>query len=101
MQLFDNGTPITDLNIAGAAPVVNVMFSAGGGPAVDVTDQLDPLGQSSEGNEFRFDPSAGHWVFNLGTKPFSAPGTYTVTAAPGDTSYTISPTCTGQFVRSD
>ena len=101
MQLFDDSTPITDLNIAGAAPVVNVSFSAGGGPAVDVTDQLAPLGQSSDGNEFRFDPLAGHWVYNLGTKPFTAAGTYTVTVAAGDTSYSISPTCTGQFVRSE
>jgi hypothetical protein len=101
MQLFANGTPITDLNIGGPAPVVNVKFSAGGGPAIDVTDQLAPWGQSSDGNQFRFDPTSGRWVFNLGTKSFTAPGTYTVTAVPGDTSYAISPTCTGQFVRSN
>lgn len=101
MQLFDNGTPITDANIAGAAPVVNVSFAPGGGPAVDVTDQLEPLGQSSDGNEFRYDPAAGQWIFNFGTKVFSAAGTYTVSVKPGDTSYDISPTCMGQFVRAN
>lgn len=99
MQLFEDGVLIDDLTIAGAAPVVNITFSAGGGPAADVTDQLEPLGQSSDGNQFRFDVATGQWVFNLGTKPFGAGGTYTVTVAPGDTSYFVSPTCTGQFVR--
>ena len=101
MQLFSDGTPITDTNIAGAAPVVNVTYSAGTGPAADVTNQLDPVGQSSVGNEFSYNPAAEHWIINLGTKPFTAAGTYTVTVAPGDTSYTLSPTCTGQFVRSE
>ena len=100
MQLSSGGTPITDANIAGAPPVVNVTFSAGGGPAVDVTDDLEALGQSSEGNAFSYALS-GQWIFRLGTKPFKAAGTYTVTAAAGDTTYSISPTCTGQFVRSE
>jgi len=99
MQLSESGTPITDLNIPGAAPVVDVSFSAGGGPAVDVTGLLEPVGQSSDGNTFSFDAGTGRWVFNLGSKPFSAAGTYTVTAKAGDTSYGISPSCSGQFIR--
>ncbi len=99
MQLSSNGVQITDLNIAGAAPIVDVSFSAGGGPAVDVTSELLPLGQSDTGNQFRFDVTSGQWIYNLGTQPFTASGTYTVTAKPGGTSYVISPTCTGQFVR--
>ena len=101
MQLFENGTAITPANIAGGPPVVNVTYSAGGGPAVDVTAQLEPVGQSSEGNSFTFDAADGRWVFNLGTKPYSAAGTYTVTVAPADTTYSVAPTCTGQFVRSN
>jgi hypothetical protein len=62
VQLFSDATLITDTNIAGAAPVVNVTYSASTGPAVDVTNQLDPVGQSSEGNEFRYNPAAGHWI---------------------------------------
>jgi hypothetical protein len=100
MQLSSDGTPITDANIGEAPPVVSVTHSAGGGPAVDITDQLEPVSQSSEGNVFAFDPAAGQWVFHLGTKPFKAAGTYTVTVAAGDTTYSISPTCMGQFVRS-
>lgn len=100
MQLNSDEGLVTDLNIPGAAPVVDVSFSAGGGPAVDVTTLLEPVGQSSEGNAFTFDVSTGHWVFNLGTKPFSSAGTYTVTAKSADTSYVISPPCSGQFVRS-
>lgn len=66
---------------------------------MDVTSQLEPLGSANEGNQFRFDVVTGQWVFNLGTKPFTAAGTYTVKVAPGDTNYIISPTWTGQFVR--
>lgn len=99
IQLVAGTTPVTDLDIAGANPVVNISFSAGGGPAVDVTNELLPVGQSSEGNSFAFDPASGLWTFNLGTKAFTAPGTYTVTAASGATSYVIDPTCSAQFVR--
>ena len=101
MQLSSDGTPITDANIGEAPPVVSVTHSAGGGPAVDITGQLEPVSQASEGNVFAFDPAAGQWVFHLGTKPFKAAGTYTVTVAAGDTTYSISPTCMGQFVRSE
>ncbi len=99
MQLFNGGTLISDLNIAGAAPVVNVAFSAGSGGATDVTSELLPLGQSNTGNQLRFDTTTNQWIYNLGTVPFTTSGTYTVTAVSGDSSYQISPTCTGQFVR--
>jgi hypothetical protein len=90
---------ITDQNIAGAAPVVSITYSPGVGPAIDVTADLEPVGQSHEGNQFSFDPDSGLWVFNLGTKPFTAPGTYTVSAVAGDTAYEMLPECSGQFVR--
>jgi hypothetical protein len=101
MQLSNGALPITDANIAGAAPVVNVQFAPGVGPANDVTGLLEPIGQAHDGNSFSFDASTGQWQFKLGTRPFTAGGTYTVTATPGDASYTISPTCTGEFVRSE
>jgi hypothetical protein len=99
LRTSEAGIPVTDLNIPGAPPVVNVSFSAGGGQAADVTKLLEPIGQSSDGNTFDFDAGTGRWVFNLGTKPFSAAGTYTVTAKAGDSSYAISLLCSGQFVR--
>ena len=49
MQLSSGGTPITDANIAGAPPVVNVTFSAGGGPAVDVTGRPRGAGSIERG----------------------------------------------------
>ena len=73
--------------------------SSGGGPAVDATNLLEPIGQSSDGNTFNFDVGTGRWVFNLGSKAFSAAGTYTVTAEAGDTGYAVSPSCSGQFVQ--
>jgi len=54
---------------------------------MDVTNLLEPIGQSSTGNAFTFDPATGNWVFTLGTKAFTAAGIYTVTAKAGDTSY--------------
>ena len=97
MELFSNGTAITDGTIGGAAPVVNISFSPGGGPAPDLTGELLPLAQSDVSNQFRFD--GDRWIYNLGTKSFTAAGTYTVTAMPGDATYLISPTCTGEFIR--
>lgn len=97
IQLRDGASFVTGASLAGSPPVVNVTYSNGLGPAVDVTDELDPIGSASEGNQFAY--SGGRWYFNLGTRPFSAAGTYTVSVAPGDAAYLISPTCTGQFVR--
>ncbi len=101
-QLFDhNGNPVT-LSTLGTAPppVVNVSYNSGSSPAVDEISLLDPLGQSSSGNQFNFDPSTNTWWLNLSTAPFSASGTYTVTLQSGDTTqYTVAPQCSGQFVR--
>ncbi|MCH8197948.1 MAG: hypothetical protein IH904_07690 [Proteobacteria bacterium] len=98
----DSGAIITDADVA-AAPVVNVTFSpaGGGGGDVPVTDNLLPLGQANDDNMFRFDTDELKWIYNLGSKPFDAPGTYTVTAVAGDVSYTIDSSCTGTFVRLD
>jgi NHL repeat len=92
MELVKDGTPITDLNIAGAAPVVHIAFSTDGATEVDVTDQLGS-------NVFAFNPTTGLWTFQLGTGPFTAAGTYRVSAQPGEASYTINPGCSGEFVR--
>lgn len=101
MQLSGlGGEPITDLNIAGGPPVVNISFSpATGGPAVDVTSELVSVGHATEGNQFVYATDSGRWVFNLASTPFQAAGTYTVTVASGDSAYTVSPTCSGQFIR--
>ncbi len=100
-QLFDSSNNLVTPTTLGtaSAPVVNVSYQSGTSPAVDNTALLDPLGQSSSGNQFNFDPTTGSWWFNLATTPFTASGTYTVTLQSGDASYQVSPQCSGQFVR--
>lgn len=98
--LDSDGFPMTDLDIS-APPVVDVSFSpVVGGVTEDLTEQLVPLGQANTDNIFRFDPGTQSWVYNLGTTPYDAAGTYVVTMKSGDsTSYVIDPDCSGQFER--
>ena len=100
MMLQDGtGAVITDLD-GSAPPVVNVLFSpVGGGVEVDRTEDLLPPGMANEDNVFRFDVSTNTWIYGLGTKLFDAPGTYAVTAEPGDVSYDIDSSCAGSFER--
>lgn len=94
--LFYNDVQVTDLDIV-ARPVIQISYSSGVGNAVDVTDYALAAGQGTEGNQFLFDGT--WWHFNLETKNYSAPGTYSVTMRSGDeTEYTIDPTCEAQFV---
>ena len=101
LRLRQGTTAVSDANIpGGAAPVVDIAFTPGtGGTAVDVTDLLEPIGKSSDGNAFVYDPATGEWHLNLSTKPFTAAGTYVVTVTAGSSSYEVDPTCTAQFVR--
>jgi streptogramin lyase len=102
-QLFDaDGYEMTDLELV-APPVLQVKFKAAGGAgAVDVTDDVLPAGQSTEGNEFEYNLADGVWQFNLKTKNYSAGGTYTITIVSGDNSeYIIDPTCEAKFGRDE
>lgn len=69
------------------APVVTVTYTTISGTGVNVTNELDPLGQSSSGNVFNFDSTSNTWWFNLATSPFTASGTYTVTLQSGDVNH--------------
>ena len=96
IQLFHNGTLITDQNIP-SPPVVEVdydgvIYDDGN----DGTDVLEPLGNANDGNQFRFDVGSECWIFNLGTKQFDSPGTYEVRVKAG-IGYSIEPTCIQQF----
>ena len=93
MLLDEVGGEVTSLG--SVPPVVQITYAPVTGPSVDVTDQAVPVGLGTEGNQFVY--AEGKWQFNLQTKAYTAPGTYTVTMAPGD-GYTIQPTCTGSFV---
>lgn len=101
MVLADSsGFLVTDTNVT-TPPVINVVFSpAIVGGAVDVTDELLPQGAANDGHSFRYDAAEGKWIYNLGTKPFTSPGTYTVFATAGDNTYAIRQnSCTEQFIR--
>ena len=82
-----------------APPVVQVMYDSGimGQPSVDVSDDALPAGQGMDGNLFVF--SGSKWQFNLKTKNYEAPGSYTITMVSGDgAEYRVDPTCEAQFV---
>ena len=83
-----------------APPIVQVWFdSVGDGD--DVTDEVSSVGQGDEGNQFVF-TGGDRWQFNLSTKNYTSPGTYTVLMQSGDESeYVIEPTCMTEFVIPD
>ena len=92
----DSGNSVSGERIL-ALPVLQVLFDpAGGGEAVDVTDEAFPAGQGTDGNQFVF--SDGLWRFNLKTKNYSAAGTYTMTMVSGDESEYFVEGCSAQFV---
>jgi len=79
-----DGYMVTDADIV-APPVINVFFNAQVfGEIPPNTDDLLPLGSANDDNIFRFDPDSGQWIYNLGTKQFTAPGTYMVIVTSGD-----------------
>lgn len=87
----ETGSPITDTDIV-APPVIQVTYAAGTTSAGDVTDESLSAGWGTEGNQFEYDISTGRWRFNLKTKNYTSPGTYTVSIVSGDEGeYTICP----------
>jgi hypothetical protein len=91
-----DGNRITDMDIV-APPVLHVMFDSGVAPAGDVTNEALPAGWGTEGGQFEF--SDPWWQFNLNTKNYTSPGTYTVKMVSGDESeYVLDPPVQGQFV---
>jgi hypothetical protein len=82
-----------------AAPIINLRHAAGVFGGDDLSELVDSAGRATEGNAFVWDATTGLRKYNLGTKPFSQPGTYRVDVTNGDDSYSIIPTCSGIFVR--
>lgn len=98
-QIFDtNGLPITDMDIT-APPVVQVSYdSLIQGDPIDISNNVLPPAHSTNGNNFIF-TEEGKWQFNLETKSYTAPGTYSVSMETGDDSeYTLEPICTVDFI---
>ncbi len=102
-QLFNGeGYAITDLDIT-SPPLIQVILTPNdGSPAQDVTDAALAAGMGSEDHQFEYDPVEQIWQYNLKTKPYQTPGTYTITMVSGDTDeYALSSTCEATFERID
>ena len=97
-QLIDQyGDMIIDTDIA-SPPVLQVMGRDSGGSNIDLTNQGLFAGQGTETKQFDFTVE-GKWNFNLMTKNYSNPGTYTISILTGDSSeYVIEPSCRAIFV---
>lgn len=96
--LFDAGAPVTS-GLLTALPAVQLLYSSGvGAEPIDMTSAVAPAGRSNKGQTFR-GTHGGRLIYNLKTKKFLPPGTYTVQMISGDaTGYVVDPTCTGSFV---
>ena len=96
-----NSSPIkeiTDLDIT-SHPVLQVTFADGTPTAENVTDDCLSAGWGTDGNVFEYDISTGMWCFNLKTKNYTAPGTYTISIVSGDEAeYIIDSAITATFV---
>lgn len=92
--LTEGGRQLTNADIA--APVVEVTFDPGTGASPVVVDAI-PAGSSAEGNRFTY--GDGKWQFNLSTRPYGAPGAYSIVMKPGSADYSINPSCSAQFIK--
>jgi hypothetical protein len=91
------GSLIIDTDVA-SPPVLQVMGKDSGGSNTDLTNQGLFAGQGTGKKQFVF-TADGKWQFNLMTKNYSKPGTYTISILTGNSSeYVINPSCTATFV---
>lgn len=99
VRLFDDTAAPVTAGLLSAPPLVELLYTPEeGAEPIDVTAFVAPAGRSDRGQAFR-PAGEGKWIFNLKTKKFLPPGTYTVLMGSGDgTGYVVEPTCTGTFV---
>ena len=99
MELYDDSGFAVTGNGLTAPPTLQVSYSPQlSNQSADVTDDALSVGHGTEGNQFVFTED-GYWQFNLHTKNYSAPGTYTILMQSGDDSeYVFEPTCMTEFV---
>jgi len=96
-QLIDQyGGLIIDTDVA-SPPVLQVTGKDSGGSNTDLTNQGLFAGQGTGKKQFVFTDD-GKWQFNLMTKNYSKPGTYSISILTGNSSeYVIEPTCRAIF----
>ncbi|MFA6147724.1 MAG: hypothetical protein WC899_05900 [bacterium] len=97
-QLIDQyGDMIIDTDIA-SPPVIQVTGMDSGGSNADLTHQELFAGKGTGKKQFVF-TADGKWQFNLKTKNYSKPGTYTISILSGNSSeYVIEPSCSAVIV---
>jgi hypothetical protein len=96
---YEDDFEITDQDIA-ALPVLQILYHASSNvEPIDVTDEALPAGEGTDGNQFVYTVD-GLWQFNMKTRNYSSPGTYTINIVSGDDSeYSIDQSYTaGTFV---
>ena len=86
---------LTDADIV-SSPVIQVSYSSSPGYAVDVTDDAYAAGLGTDGNAFEYNVAEQVWQFNLKTKNYTSPGTYTITMQSGDETEYLIDTCEAQ-----
>lgn len=100
MVLFgETGAPMSGNDIV--APLVSVSRLESGVPFGAGNVGPVPPGLAQDGDAFRYDPSADHWILNLSARSFTTPGIYAVSAqAPEGAEYRIdTQSCVGYFER--
>jgi len=97
-QLIDQyGDLIIDTDVA-SPPVLQVTGKDSGGSNIDLTNEGLFAGQGTVKKQFDFTVE-GRWQFNLMTKNYSDPGTYTISILTGNSSeYVIEPSCRAIFM---
>ena len=84
LTLWDDDILVTDYDLS-VPPVINVIFEgATYGDGLTDDAALESVGSANDGNEFTYNAAEQVWQYNLSTKQFSSPGTYTVTVRSGD-----------------
>lgn len=97
-QLFNDTQIMKDIDIV-SLPVIQVTYqSIPEATAIDVTDEAYAVGFGTEGNAFEYNAVDEVWQFNLKTKNYTAPGTYTITMKSGDETEYFIDTCEAEFV---
>ena len=99
MEIYDDSGFAVTGNGLTAPPMLRVSYSPQlSNQSADVTNDAVAAGHGTEGKQFVFTED-GYWQFNLHTKSYSAPGTYTVNVSTGnELDYLIDPTCETIFV---
>lgn len=98
-QLLDEqGSVVNDTGIT-APPVLTVSYTPGAADAIDVSGDTLSVGEGTEGNQFEYNFDTNQWQFNLLTKNYAAPGTYSMNLRSGDSNeYLVDDSCQASFV---